>query len=691
MAEKQFHKGWLYERDGVKFAPYTLKESIVDRNGKTWADSVDSKLNDLASELNSSSDGLQASVSLLVDRTTTLENRTQYLDASDDGTGTFYITDENGNVALKVDENGATSFDFITSKTNLNNLYERTNDLENAVVTINGTSLVNLQNQIVQLQKHTQYLNASNDDANTFYITDEYGNVAAKINADGITSFNFISQGVTDLNSLYQELLQHNINIIDLTSALQSIKDILTSDIQKLQTRTKYLNASDDNAKAFYITDDEGNIAMKVDTQGVTSFNFISQGITDLNTLSQDVDKAEKAIDDAETAINDLSNVVVANKQAIEADVIKLSNRVTQTEIRTQYVNASDDEAKVFYITDGSGNVAMKVDENGVESFEFIVGDTKVKETLDSLIKKDNELGNAITSLETNLNKKIDTTESELNATIQDTKSELNTAIQVNRQQLDQTIAILKQNLDSTDSELSAGIAVASGRLEKLEQRTRYVDASDNEAKAFYVTDENGNVGMKVDESGVTSFDFIIPKKENEDKAVSLSGIDAALKQEIADRVANNQALINKDAELSGKIKLNTDNISNLQSRMSTAESDITTLQSDRATKKELADNVALLTKDIGKNASDITNLQGKDSEHDNALNNLTERTQKIEIRTQYIDGTANNTFDIVDENGNVGMRVDENGVLAQKIFIRTTKNTNLPVIGYQKVSTIEI
>jgi hypothetical protein len=29
MAEKQYHKGWLYERDGVKFAPYTLKENLI--------------------------------------------------------------------------------------------------------------------------------------------------------------------------------------------------------------------------------------------------------------------------------------------------------------------------------------------------------------------------------------------------------------------------------------------------------------------------------------------------------------------------------------------------------------------------------------------------------------------------------------------------------------------------------------
>jgi hypothetical protein len=44
MSEKKYHKGWLYERDGVKFAPYTLKENIIDRNGVKWAESVDASI-----------------------------------------------------------------------------------------------------------------------------------------------------------------------------------------------------------------------------------------------------------------------------------------------------------------------------------------------------------------------------------------------------------------------------------------------------------------------------------------------------------------------------------------------------------------------------------------------------------------------------------------------------------------------
>ena len=48
MAEKKFHKGWLYERDGVKFAPYTLKENIIERDGTKWGENIGNNINALS-------------------------------------------------------------------------------------------------------------------------------------------------------------------------------------------------------------------------------------------------------------------------------------------------------------------------------------------------------------------------------------------------------------------------------------------------------------------------------------------------------------------------------------------------------------------------------------------------------------------------------------------------------------------
>ena len=70
----------------------------------------------------------------------------------------FYITDQYGNIGLKVNSSGATSFNFITPQTDLNGLATRTGDLENAIATIHSTSLVNLQNQAAELQTQATYI-----------------------------------------------------------------------------------------------------------------------------------------------------------------------------------------------------------------------------------------------------------------------------------------------------------------------------------------------------------------------------------------------------------------------------------------------------------------------------------------------------------------------------------------------------
>jgi hypothetical protein len=132
MTEKKYHKGWLYERDGVKFSPYTLVESIVDRNGVKWTEQTDNSLQALTEAIVVLNDtvipGLGNEISATQDRVLTLEARTQYLDAT--ASDVFYITDQNGNIALKVDGNGATSFNFISPETDLNALAQKASGME---------------------------------------------------------------------------------------------------------------------------------------------------------------------------------------------------------------------------------------------------------------------------------------------------------------------------------------------------------------------------------------------------------------------------------------------------------------------------------------------------------------------------------------------------------------------------------
>jgi hypothetical protein len=80
MANKSLHKGWLYARDNLKFSPYILAESIVNRNGTTWANVVDGKVADLETAVgvinNTFLPNLRNEVNAVEDRAIILEQRT---------------------------------------------------------------------------------------------------------------------------------------------------------------------------------------------------------------------------------------------------------------------------------------------------------------------------------------------------------------------------------------------------------------------------------------------------------------------------------------------------------------------------------------------------------------------------------------------------------------------------------------
>lgn len=751
MAEKQYHKGWLYERDGVKFAPYTLKENLIQRDGSSWSESVDNELGALTAAVEGINteglSGLESKITDVANRATTLEERTQYMDAT--ASDVFYITDANGNIALKVDSSGATSFNFNTSVTDLNSLAGRTESLEGAVAEIHSASLAGIREQIVALQERTKYMDASSAD-DTFYITDGNGNIAAKINASGITSFDFISQGVTSLNALYAELQSHGALIEAINGVIAEIKNAdipaLQGDIESLQTRTKFVDASNETSDTFYVTDGNGNIAMKVNQDGVTSFNFVSQGVGDLNSLYGDVDTLTGRVDSLEIAVPEI-------KEQTDATISALTNRVQTVETRTKYMDASN-ESGAFYITDGEGNIGMKVDNNGITtSVEFIIddadGEMKVKETLNSLIAKDETHDQAVESLGTRITNEIAATKNELNKTITTTKEELSATIDSNVKAINDTISSIKTELDDKDTALGENIASLAERAAALESRTKFMDASE-ESGTFAITDGNGNIGMLVDNNGVTitdEDDFIIKnvtslKTVNTNLNTEISNREKAISELINKNDAQDQALTNLETNLTKEIKdtktsleetikttketlekdiddtaaainqtittleekvdtadekhtegiaTNVEQINLLKGRMNTAESDIDKLQTESATKEELEADVATINATINSMNEAIGIINNTNATQDEALSGLATRAANLETRTKYMDASDGSAFYITDVNGNIGMVVDGNGVKAMNYYIIATDKTQVPLIGYEKKGTIEI
>lgn len=821
MAEKQFHKGWLYERDGVKFAPYTLKESIVDRQGNTgWAEDVDVKLTELEDALINSDDSNTAQFEDLKERTENLELRTQYLNAEEsdefyitdaegnvgfkvnnDGASSidfttssgvklsevkanldteiinrerqdeelndaiavnrdnitllenraqtleirtqymnaeesdeFYITDGEGNIGLRVNNSGTTSYNFITNETDLNSLANRTGEIEDTIASIQGDALVNLQNQIIKLQERTKYMDASQD-SSAFYITDGEGNIAAIIDGKGVTSFNFISHGVTDLNSLYRELKNQGITINEIQDSIAEINNEV-AEIQgrttALEIRTKYMDASDED-DTFYITDHAGNIIMKVDNLGVHSIEFNADGM-----------QLKAAI---EELFAEDTNIIDA--------ISELVNRASALELRTKFLDASEED-DTFYITDGNGTVGFKVDNSGATSIDFITSSgiklSEVKAGLDkeiqdrktavqNLEKKDTELNDAITNVNDTLNSKIDTTKTELTTlvettraglqenldnveadlnqkitnlsndvaekdkeladTIDSTKTELttlisdtetelkndisqldttlNNKIDITKNQLEQSINQLEEYVVNSDTEIQDELSKIADRTETLEVRTQYMNAE--ESNEFCVTDEHGNVGFKIDDNGASSVDFTTSE------GVKLSAVKAGLDKEIADRSKDVSDLIAKDNELSDAIDdLDTEVNNRITEVNNTLDAKI-----DK-TKEDLQTEIVSTKNELNGTINDLADrLDAKDEEFNDVLSDLSPRMIAVETRTQYMDASAPDAFYITDENGNIGFVFDSNGVLSTLYRMKATDKTVLPLIGYQKINTITI
>ena len=419
MANKLFHKGWLYERDGVKFSPYALKECIIERDGTNWPALVDTKIDSMNSALSDIYDttvpGLERQIGEIADRATSLEERTQYMDAT--AADTLYVTDASGNIALKVDGDGSTSFNFITPNTDLNSLANQTESIDNEISNIYSTVIPNLESLITALQERTRFMDASIED-DTFYIVDGNGNIAAKIDKDGITSFNFISQDVNDFNTL-------NTTVINL-----------------------------------------GN---------------------NLDALGQQV---------------------VDNKQELDGELADLTDRVYETEVRTKYVNASNDEATAFYVVDAEGDIGMVVNEDGVTSFEFIAGDMQIKKTINEILNKNEQQDNDISNVNTNLTSLINTTKNNLESQISTTKSNLENQINTVESNINSSIDQLEDSINRKNDSQDDGINDAQTRLEALETRTFYMDAS--AADGFYITDNQGRIGMSVTEQGVMAMNYYI-------------------------------------------------------------------------------------------------------------------------------------------------------------------------------------
>lgn len=300
MATENIQKGWLYTREGEKFAPETLVENVTTRSGKPYDErvreylntlntSLTQKINNIKTEVDSSGKDYDDAISALQSKDsshdssiaalqskdtqldadiTALENKLQYFDGS--SSDKLYIVDNNDKVVAYVDGTGVHSVDF----------------------------LIGAENKSISEQ--LKWFDGSA--GNQFFFIDNSENVVAYIDSNGIHSTEYTHKDGTTF-----------------TWVLDKVK-IFDDKLQWFITKN--------NNEAFYFVDDSSDtnpqVAAKIDGSGIDAVDFRAKG-QDYSLVG--LNAAVKA---------NIENIG-KNKTAIEsndADILALQGRATGLESR---------------------------------------------------------------------------------------------------------------------------------------------------------------------------------------------------------------------------------------------------------------------------------------------------------------------------------------------------------------------
>lgn len=347
MATENIQKGWLYTREGEKFAPETLVENVTTRSGKPYDErvreylntlntSLTQKINNIKTEVDSSGkdydDAIKAlqskdsshdsSIAALQSKDTqldaditALENKLQYFDGS--SSDKLFIVDNNNKVVAYVDGTGVHSVDFLI-----------------------GTENKSIAEQL-------KWFDGSA--GNQFFFIDDSENVVAYIDGNGIHSTEYTHKNGTTFSWVIEQLNTFNEKIIEYNSAISALQDkdrefavvipIIQnkdreqderlSDLEdkdsEFEDKLQYLNY-EEAPDAFYFIDSSSDkkVAAKIAGDGIDAVDFRAKG-QDYSLVG--LNAAVKA---------NIENIG-KNKTAIESndtDILALQGRATELESR---------------------------------------------------------------------------------------------------------------------------------------------------------------------------------------------------------------------------------------------------------------------------------------------------------------------------------------------------------------------
>ena len=528
MAEN-VHQGWLYTRDGEKFAPITLIDDVLALNGKTYKEVVNGQIKDLKTyidtfvgTINTKNNEQDNQIAALQTADTNLAAKMANFDASD--SDALYITDKNNNVIAYINENGVHSIDFTMPNDGIS-LADFHSKYENFVSATN-TTLANLTARLA---------NFNGEDSDTLYIIDKNDNVIAYINATGVQSMNFTTpEGNLNatISGLAQEIKDREALDATLTPKIEANTVAIAAHEQAVNQKLANFNGEDSDQ--LFIIDKNDNVIAYINEVGVHSLNFYSVN-TDLEaTLA----KVNQEIINRGDAISELKNYVDTADQSI----------------KNLLVNFDGSDSEKLFIIDKNDNVIAYIDSAGIHSinlysenydFETIIptirGEvtaeadaraaaiTSLKSYVDTQDKAVTDAYKAAdTTLNTNLTNAYKAADTALNTSLTEAYKAADTALNTS----------LTKAYEAADASLKTHVDTADGKI-----RTDFAAADDVVRSEFAAADATLKASLEGKISAVDG------------RVTDEAGVRASADNDLARRIdASNVNIAANASELSGRL-----------------------------------------------------------------------------------------------------------------------------------------
>ena len=517
--QESIHQGWLYARDGKKFAPITLIDDVYAMNGKKYKDVVTQQINNITAAQNTSLTSINQTLGQHTTDIEALENADKEILAKltnfgDDGTDALYIVDKSNNVIAYINGLGVHSIDFTLPNENQFSLKDFINNKYASFVTSTNTTLSTL---IKKLE------NFGDDGDNTsFYIVDQYNNVIAYFDETGANSINFttpsgnLNQVISDLSQEIKDRTKlETVTVAANTTAINSIK----KDIQ-------YFNAGDTDTE-LYIIDKNNNVMAYVDETGLHSLNVYSKNF-DLEGTNARV----KVIED--TTIPNVVSDLTAAYQTADTSIRNWINN-------EKLVNFGDDTGDTLFIVDKSNNVMAYIDETGLHSLNVHSKnynmETHIKDLYDKVATEvsdrtsaisslktayetaDNIINNRITNVDTAIRKDFAAADTALESSLTKAYKAADSALESSlTEDYKAADAALKQEIttayQTADTSIRSNVSSNTSQIADINNRLQYFNL-DGDSTALYIIDKNNNVIAYFDEKGLTAHNVMFSNARN--------------------------------------------------------------------------------------------------------------------------------------------------------------------------------